>query len=400
VEQSKNRNSASKQQFEFPEQQLPTLTVEWDRFEDDPATNLKDALQRPTCWAVCGRIGKGKSSLVELIGSKYPKVIDLFGARDNESLSWCRSDRAGSILFLKGVGVQIDSSWPSENTLDVTIEQMQKYDAVVSCPSFYSTVKEEFYDIGMFMEKFYKRLHYDVKDVWCVVVREAANLLSSRLCIGETQTEAKAMMVYMLRQMRHHGVALALDSIRWKAVDIDIRDLAAYTFMKGQGIKGLPDDLKFLYNWFDPFGVMRMGKEKFILMSEDGPIGHGTATMPYWHKQEGEDLLRLFDIEVKYPDSLPQADSGQRHVNPYEHAKIVQVRYEKHLSYGKLGTEFSRSTKTIKDALDRHNRLIESMGQCTVCMTARCTLKDTYIPADIASTSEEEAEEAQTPKDA
>ena len=47
---------------------------------------------------------------------------------------------------------------------------------------------------------------------------------------------------------------------------------------------------------------MRMGKEKFILISEDGPIGHGTTTMPYWHKQEGEDMLRLFDIEVKYPD--------------------------------------------------------------------------------------------------
>jgi hypothetical protein len=370
------------------EQQLPTIHVDWDRFENDPATNLKAALEKPTCWAVCGRIGKGKSALVETIGCKYPKVIDIFGARDNESLSWCRSDRSDSILFLKGIGVEVKSKWDCENILDVTIDQMENYKVVVCCPAFYSSVKEEFYSLGLFMEKFYKRIHYNPKDVWCVIVREAANLLSSRLCLGERQTEAKAMMVYMLRQMRHHGIALALDSIRWKAVDIDIRDLSMYTFMKGQGIKGLPDDLKFLYNWYDPFGIMRMGVEKFVIMSEDGPIGHGTATMPYWHKQEGEDLLRLFDIEVKYPDTPEQIDNGQRHMNPYEHAQIVQARYEKHLSYAKLGLEFTRSSKTIKDVIDRHNRLIESMGQCTVCTSTKSLLNKTYIQTDRADTLE------------
>lgn len=360
----------------------PKLHVEWDRFDQDPAADIKAALQRPTCWGVYGRKGKGKSSLVETIADKHSKVIDLFGSRDNESLSWCRSNRADSVLFLKGIGTEIKSQWPSENVLDVTIEQMQKYKVVLSCSAFYLNPKEEFYSLGVFMDKFYHRIHYDPKDIWCVAIREAANLLYSRQCLGDRQTEAKAMITYMLREMRHHGIALALDSIRWGALDIDIRELADYTFLKGQGIKGLPDELRWLYRWYDPFGIMRMGTEKFILLSQDGPIGHGTCMMPYWHKQEGEDLLNLFNIHVTHTDTPEQTDTGQHHMNPYEHAQIVKARHERKLSMAKLGVEFTRSTKTIKDTLDRHNRAVESIGQCDLCTNTHSALNKTYVPTE------------------
>jgi hypothetical protein len=253
---------------------------------------------------------------------------------------------------------------------------------VISCSAFYQKPKEEFYSIGIFMEKFYRRIHFDPKDIWCVVIREAANLLYSRQTLGDRQAEAKAQMTYMFREMGHHGIALALDSIRWRALDIDIRELADYTFMKGQGITGLPNELTWLYSWFDPYGIMRMGKEKFILISQDGPIGHGSCGYPYWHKEEGEDLLKLFDIEVKYSDAPEQVDNGQNHMNPYEHAQIIQTRYEKKMSYNKLGIEFSRSTKTIKDTIDRHNRAIRVIGQCELCTGTKSLLNKTPIPTD------------------
>jgi hypothetical protein len=365
------------------QKELPYIDIEWDRFEDDPAADLKAALSRPTCWGICGKKRKGKSVVVETLASKYPKVIDLFGARDNEGLAWCRcEEKADSILFLKGIGTEIKSKWDSVNTIDVTIEQMQKYKAIISCSAFYQKPKEEFYAIGVFMEKFYKRIHFDPKDIWSIAIREGANLLYSRQTLGDRQAEAKAQMTYMLREMGHHGIALIIDSIRWRALDIDIRDLADYTLMKGQGITGLPDELKWLYNWYDPYGVMRMGKEKFILISQDGPIGHGSCSYPYWHKEEGEDLLKIFDIEVKYSDAPEQVDNGQNHMNPYEHAQIIQTRYEKKMSYNKLGIEYSRSTKTIKDTIDRHNRAIQAIGQCELCTGTKSLLNKTLIPTD------------------
>ena len=369
------------------EKKLPTIHVDWDRFENDPAANLGEALQRATCWGVCGRKGKGKSSLVEAISCKYNKVIDIFGSRDNEALAWCRSDRADSILLLKGLGTEIKSKWPSENILDVTLGQMEKYKAVISVSAFYASPKEEFYGLGRFCDKFYQRIHFDPKDIWCMAIREAANLLYSRQCIGDRQAEAKALITYFFREMRHHGMALALDSIRWPALDIDVRELCDYTFMKGQGIRGLPDELHWLYQWYDPFGVMRMGSEKFILLSQDGPIGHGTCTLPYWHKQEGEDLLRLFDIEVIHSESPEDTDNGQHHMNPYEHAQIIQARHERHLSMAKLGSEFTRSTKTIKDTIDRHNRSVEAIGQCELCSSTKSLLNKTFVSTDRADSN-------------
>jgi hypothetical protein len=369
--------------IETPKKDLPVIDVEWDRFENDPAADLKKALSEATCWGVCGRKGKGKSSVVETIASKYPKVIDLFGARDNEALSWCRTEERGdSVLFLKGLGTEIKSKWDSVNILDVTLEQMQKYKAVISCASFYQSPKEEFYGLGLFMEKFYHRIHYDPKDIWCIAIREGANLLYSRQSVGDRQAEAKAQICYMFREMRHHGIALAIDSIRWRALDIDIRDLADYTFMKGQGIKGLPDELTWLYSWFDPYGIMRMGKEKFILVSQDGPIGHGSCSYPYWHKEEGEDLLKKFNIEINYSEAPEHNETGQNHINPYEHANIIQARLEKNLSMAKLGVEYRRSSKTIKDTIDRHNRAIQSIGQCELCTSTKSLLNKTLVPTE------------------
>jgi len=42
------------------------------------------------------------------------------------------------------------------------------------------------------------------------------------------------------------GFALGLDSIRYYAIDIDIRNLADYLILKSQGVQGLAADLQWL----------------------------------------------------------------------------------------------------------------------------------------------------------
>jgi hypothetical protein len=41
---------------------------------------------------------------------------------------------------------------------------------------------------------------------------------------------------------------LALDSVRFFSIDIDIRTLADYLILKSQGMQGLSRDLKWLYS--------------------------------------------------------------------------------------------------------------------------------------------------------
>jgi hypothetical protein len=58
--------------------------------------------------------------------------------------------------------------------------------------------------------------------------------------------------VFRLREMRHLGCALGLDTLRTLAIDIDIRSHADIMLLKSQGIGGLSRELSWLYGYFNP----------------------------------------------------------------------------------------------------------------------------------------------------
>jgi hypothetical protein len=212
----------------------------------------------------------------------------------------------------------------------------------------------------------------------CLTIREAANLLYSRLAIGESQSEAKNYIVYVLREMRHCGFALALDSIRFYSLDIDVRAIADYTIVKAPGVEGLPDALHFLYQWYDPYGIMRMPKNKFVIVSRSGPLGDGESTCPYWHKTEQEDILEKLDIRIKYSSPI---DLGQKNSNvgDYEHMRIVMARNSSRAGTEKLGEQLGRSGKTIWKHIGIHNHTIEVLGECDKCARVKCLLSKTLL---------------------
>jgi hypothetical protein len=352
--------------------ELPKISITWDRFWKDPAANFESALKKPTACIVYGGKAEGKSSLVENISNRYSVVLDAFGSRDNEALAWCRSPRQDSVLFLKGESVEIDSRWKAVNTKDVTLKQISTYKAIISCSAFYSDIREEWYSLTLLMNKLWNRTNWT--DPWVLTIREAANLLYSRISIGESQVQAKNYMIYAIREMRHCGFALALDSIRWFSIDVDVRSIADYTFLKAQGIEGLPDNLHFLYTFFEPYGVMRMGVDKFIIISRKGPIGHGTSTLPYWHKRESENLLNLFDIKPSYSEKPDLGEKGESHVGDYEHVRIVQARFESHDGMEKLAERIGRSSRTVHKHIIYHNHAIETQGECDKCVRVKSLL--------------------------
>jgi hypothetical protein len=55
------------------------------------------------------------------------------------------------------------------------------------------------------------------------VTREASNLFYARLRLSNNQLAAKTEFIYMIREMRHCGVALGLDTLKYTSIDFDVR---------------------------------------------------------------------------------------------------------------------------------------------------------------------------------
>jgi len=343
------------------------IKVRWIRFPKDATANLESSLKSPKAHAIVGGIRSGKSSLLELLGSKHKKIIDLYGSRDNEGLAWLRSPFKDSVLLLKGQSAKVDCNCADVmNTIDVKLKDLEKYKVVISVSSFYSRIEEEWYSISKFFDKLWHRTHWH--EPWCVLIREASNLVYSRLSLGETQQMAKSYMIYVIREMRHCGFALVIDTIRWHSIDIDLRTIADYTFIKAQGIEGLPRSLRFVYRYFKPYGVMRMPVNKFIILSRHGPIGFGSSICPPWHKQEKENLLAKFDIRTSYSELPYNAERGFGRVSDYEHLRIIKARIETGKGMEKLAEDLGRSSKTIFKHINVHNNMIHAVGECDRCL--------------------------------
>ena len=346
----------------------PKITINWRRFWNDPAANLREALENTTACASYGGKGKGKSALMESLGDRYKCVFDLYGSRDNEGLAWCRSHRQNSILFLKGASTDIESSWPAKNAEDLRFADFEKYQAIISCSAFYANLREEWQTLAKVMDFIWNRNHYNT--IISLLIREAANLLYSRISMGDTQQQAKNQIIYTLREMRHCGIALEIDSIRWFAIDIDARSIADYTFLKAQGIAGLPQDLRWLYRFYKPTGVTRMRVYRFIIVSRDGPIGDGYSELPYWHKQEKENLLDLFGIKPTHGD-VPNLGEKGGQVGDYEHVDIIKRRQETHASMESIANKLGRSSRTVHMHIEHHNRMVSMTGECDRCARVR-----------------------------
>jgi hypothetical protein len=65
-------------------------------------------------------------------------------------------------------------------------------------------------------------------------------------------------MAYLVREARHCGLALGLDSTRYYSIDIDIRNLSDFIILKSQGMTGLTSDLDWRYSIFEPHIIRNM----------------------------------------------------------------------------------------------------------------------------------------------
>lgn len=329
---------------------------------------------RPDVWFCLGVRGSGKSSLLEHIAEGYLSegnvVLDLFGSRDGESLSWLRSPHAKDkrILLLRGENVDVDTSFDVKLVEKLTLKDVENYDLIISASPCYLNMDQEFYNAAKLTDLLYKRLSY--KRLVYLLSREASNFFYSRLKITQNQVFAKAQMVYMLKEARHCGVALGLDSVRFMAIDIDIRSLADFTFFKSVGIGGLAKDLRWLYSFYDPSFLRNMKPQYFAVISRTGAIGIGDFPYPEWHKRERENILAAVGVKVEYGEPLEEAQYKGTFmtVSDKEHSEIIRLCVEEGMGMKDIAAKLGRSSRTPHEHIQhKHNASVERSGFCAAC---------------------------------
>jgi len=339
--------------------------------------NEKMKFNRPSTWFCLGVRGSGKSSFLEHVACQYLEkdavVFDLFGSRDGEGLAWLRSPYADGkkILLLHGDNVDVDASFPVKSVESVKLSDFENYDIVVSASPLYLSIDQEFSHAAKLTDLLYKRLNY--KRLVYMICREAANFYYSRLKVSDNQIFAKSQMIYLIREARHMGIALGLDSVRYYAIDIDIRSLADCMILKAQGVQGLTRDLGWLYSYFNPSTVRNMKPQYFFIVTRKGALGLGEFPFHEWHKREKENILKAVGVKVEYGEPLYEGEyrGTFRTVSDKEHAEMIRLYVEEGLSLEKIAEYFKRSSRTPLVHVQKHNRAVERSGFCQACRRVR-----------------------------
>ena len=350
------------------------MKVAWVRLNDRIRFN------QPLVFFSLGQRGSGKSSLLETLAELNMQhgsmIFDSFASRDGENLGWLRNKNVEgkNILLLRSPNVDVKCSWNTKNVETATLNDFNTNDIIISSAPLYNNFDEEAYYIGKLTDLLFHRIRWN-KLIY-MICREASNLYYSRLKLTGNQLEAKSQLIYMLRESRHSGISLGLDSLRFTSIDIDVRAVVDYLLLKSLGVMGLPKDLEWLYYFFNPATIRSMPQKNFIVVSRTGALGLGEFGFPKWHKLPGEDLLGLLDIKVEYGEPIQRgADKGTyKGVGDREHADIISFYITQNLGMDKIANRLDRSTKTISDHIHSHNNSIARSGFCPACRRVKSPL--------------------------
>ena len=328
-----------------------------------------------------GTRGSGKSTLLEEIGVNFlhnnSAVLDLFGSRDGESLAWLRSEEVKDkrVLLLHGDNTSVTSSWDSKPVSKYCLADLEHYDLIISSSPLYSSIDAEYQQINQIINAVYARAVWS--RVCYLVIREAANLLYSRLKVSNDQTLAKAEMTYFIREARHCGFSLGLDTQKLTSIDIDIRITIDYLFFKSLGLQGLPQDLRWLYSTYLPMRLQKMHPSEFLLLTAAG--SHGVGTFPYhtWHKHPGEDILASVGIVVEHSEEQIESRPDYR-VGDTVHSDIIKMKNEGR-PHGAVAEQQNVSKSTVYSQLKYHNEHVTNSGECDKCRRAKSELSKATV---------------------
>jgi len=351
------------------ESELPKIAIKWKRGKENIDWD------KPRIFLNLGKKDSGKSALNESISCRYPKIIDLFGSRDDEGLCWCRdSSPIDDILLIHGENVELECSWDTVSIDKLTWGKILDYECVINTNSFYHDQDERFVSIEKIINKLWDNRTW--KKPTAVLIREASSFIYSRIRQGIRMKDAKADFITFQREMRHFGFSLPIDTIRWTSIDKEMRDLADYLIIKRVGHQGLPYDIRWLYKFVNPMSLAGLQPKYFLILTEKASVGFGMSELPKFHKEEGIDLIKELGIEIHKGEKLEE--STLQSVGDEEHLKIVKL-YHSGKSMAEIRGEIKRSKSTIHGHITKHNNTVSNKGVCPRCQKLDSDLSKTLI---------------------
>ena len=345
--------------------------------------NHNISFNKPYTWMCLGTRGSGKSALLEHLGEQYlaegHTVLDLFGARSAEGLAWLRSRWATEKNILVLTSENCVATVPHADVKPASkleLADFERYNIIVNSCVFYPNVDAEFEAVNHVIDLLWRRRRWS--RLVYVLVREAANLLYARMKIAETQALAKSFVSYWLRESRHSGCSLGLDSQRFMAVDIDIRSLIDFLFLKALGAAGLSRDMFFVYRYIQPGWLQYAKPNQFAVVTRRGDVGVGVFPLVPWHAREGEDVAFKLGVHVAFEEAPEKPlDKGRfKTVGDAEHSVIVAAYVEEPYGMVKLAKRMGRSPATINNVVDEHNSSVEKVGYCPACRRVKGAYAD------------------------
>lgn len=359
---------------------IPKISVHWYRFKEHIS------YRKASAWLALGIRGSGKSSFLECISIRYPKIIDLYGSSDMEALCWCKpqfekvwraiNGKAPKILLISGNDREISSRFSTCHISEITLQKIEEQDVITTCQQFFNSEDEYFKALAHLVNLLWTQRHCWTEPIF-VLVREASNWLYSRAKVVKNDNRAKAEFIKAFRESRHHGLAMACDTLRWTAIDKEIRDIADYTIIKRTGATGLPDDLRWLYRYYRFFDIMRLHNAVAVISTAKGAMGKLDFDYPAWHKEEHENMLKICNIEVKRIDSVVP-DDRTYNTGAFEHAEMIKGYIELQ-SMDKVAELMARTHQTVRNHIKDHNTSIRSLGKCMKCYNAHGEFAETHV---------------------
>ena len=338
-----------------------------------------------TTFAV-GDKDSGKSALLEVLGEGHltrgHKVIDFWGSVDNESMAWARSDwvKGRNCLIVHGptCALEFQGDWrPDQKDANkMGFADYAAYDLILSSPKFFMDEDgtRDYTSMGRFVRRLLIHREASRPIIYCII-REAGEVIYSRIKADERQDETKAQMLSLLGQARHLGISLGLDTQRAVNVDKAFRDLADHTFFKRPRGENLPDEKKFAYQWVELQRMLRMEKNQFVVVDTTG-VGEGINGVPPWHKKEEDVVLpQLGMVQTFVEAPVEGKERGDyKTIGDEDHAQFMRLRVEGDGKRGpysmqEIAEAWGVSTATPAYHINKvHNPAVLEHGGCERCL--------------------------------
>lgn len=364
--------------------------------------------EKPRICFVAGDRDSGKGVFQEQLGRGYlergSRIVDLWGAPDNEQLAWlrdsCPFSHKSKILLFHGPSVELTfdkRSYETKIASKVTAEDFETYDMILTSPRFFPLIdwSERYSEMSLLIRRLLTfRDHY--RELTYVIAREASEILYSRMKAWSNIEEVKAQIIQMVNKCRHAGISMSVDTQRLLDVDKAMRDASDFKIFKRLDYNWFPYDIKWASRYIREEKMVALRPNQFVIIARDGSTGEGTVEYVPWHKQEKEDLLGELGIHVFYKEApIPdELKGGIITIGDVTHSEIIRLRLEEHLSitviknifdkkYADMGLHTRISHETLGRHLKWHQIDIENSKICQRCRRASSKLALVPIREDL-----------------